>query len=172
MRGNEGLVALCVLAGSLLFLGARAWDDQGRFNPARTPLPAQFETGADGGRLLRLDAGPGGHFFFEGQANGSDIRFMVDTGASVTTLTESDAARAGLSVGPRDFNRPFETANGTLMAATGRLAELRIGEAVLYDLEVAIAPDEALGGSLFGMNGLNRFDRREATRDELILRMD
>ena len=172
MRGREGLVAIAVLSVVLLFFGLRGFDTQGRWNPTREAGPARFETGADGEGRVVLAAGPGGHFFFEAEADGAPVRFMVDTGASYVTLTESDAERAGLEVGPEDYTVPFETANGRVYAAGGTIERLRIGDAVLEDLAVAVVPDEQLSGSLFGVNGLNRFDRRETTRDELVLSVE
>ena len=169
MRGNEGFLALAVLAVALLYLGSRAWDGDGRFNPAREPAPTRFE---DGGDRLVLSAGPNGHFFFEAEANGAPIRFMVDSGASLVTLTEADARRAGLEPRRGETRLPFDTANGTVMARVGEIDELRLGSAVMRDLRVAIVPDDRLGGSLFGVNGLNRFSRREASADELVLYVD
>ena len=178
MRGNEGFLALGTLVIVLTFLAARGWDGDGRWNPTREAAPARFETNEDGERSVVLRAGPGGHFFFEGEAasagnrRGVPVRFMVDSGASFVTLTESDARRAGIALEDRDYNRPVDTANGTIMAASAKLEALRIGDAVLDDLFVSVVRDEQLSGSLFGVNGLNRFDRRETTRDELILTMD
>jgi len=172
VRDRAGLYAVGTLAVVLLFLGMQTVDDQGRFNPTRAPLPASFETGPGGERRIVLEAGPNGHFFFEGAANGAPIRFMVDTGASFVTLTESDARRAGINLARADYNVPFETANGRVYAAGATLDELRIGDALIENLAVAVVPDDRLGGSLFGVNGLNRFDRRETTRDRLILEVE
>ena len=166
MNGKEGFIALAVLALALVFMGSRAFDADGRFDPTRE-RPAAIRAGGDG-RLV-LSAGPGGHFFFEAEANGAPIRFMVDSGATVTALTRSDATRAGLAVTDRDFAYEVETANGTARVARGTLDRLVIGDVVLEDLAVTISADDRLGGSLFGVNGLNRFDRREASAEELIL---
>lgn len=169
MTNNYGFLAVGVLAIALLFLASRDFDAEGRFDPLRHGPPARIETGAGGEARIVLEAGPGGHFFFEGEADGAAVRFMVDTGASVVTLTESDARAAGLRFGRGDFRVPFETANGTVYAAPARLSTLRIGSAVIEDLDVAVVRDKSLGGSLFGVNGLNRFTRRETTADELVL---
>ena len=166
MRGHEGFITLAVLGVALVFMGSRAFDADGQFDPTRE-RPAAIRSDGDG-RLV-LSAGPGGHFFFEGQANGAPIRFMVDTGATVTALTRSDARAAGLDVSDRDFAYEVETANGTARVARGVLDSLVIGDVLIEDLAVTITADDKLGGSLFGVNGLNRFGRREASADELVL---
>ena len=180
MKGNEGFLALGTLVVALMVLAARGWDGDGRWNPTREAAPARFERGLSGERSITLSAGPGGHFFFEaeafgpgaGRGEGAPVRFMVDSGASVVTLTESDARRAGITLEDRDYNRAFDTANGTIRAASAKLDRLVIGDAVLDDLFVSVVRDEQLSGSLFGVNGLNRFDRRETTADRLVLTMD
>ena len=166
MRGSEGFLALGVLALALVFLGSRAFDADGQFDPTRE-RPAPIRSGGDG-RLV-LSAGPGGHFFFEAEANGAPIRFMVDSGATITALTRSDAQAAGLDVTDRDFAYEVDTANGTARVARGVLDRLVIGDVVIEDLAVTISADDRLGGSLFGVNGLNRFGRREASANELVL---
>ncbi|MBB4658142.1 TIGR02281 family clan AA aspartic protease [Parvularcula dongshanensis] len=171
MRERAGFYAVATLAVVLLFLAMRGFDSRGHWNPAREVEPARFET-VDGEQRIVLRAGPSGHFFFQAEANGAPVRFMVDTGASYVTLTESDAERAGLRFSPEDFTLRFETANGAVYAAGGTLDELRIGDAVIRTLAVVVVPDDKLGGSLFGVNGLNRFDRRETTRDELVLTVE
>ena len=166
MNGNEGFLALAVLAVVLVFLGSRAFDADGRFDPVRE-RPAVVRSDGDGRLVLR--AGPGGHFFFEGEANGAPVRFMVDSGATTTALTRTDAARAGIEVTDRDFRYEVETANGRVRVAQGTLDRLVIGDVTIEDLPVTISADDRLGGSLFGVNGLNRFARREASADELVL---
>ena len=168
MKGNEGLIALAVMTITLAFLGARLWDDEGDFNPVRAPQPARFVDGPGSGRIV-LDADRGGHFYLDGEANGAPIRFMVDSGASIVTLTADDARAAGISLADRDYNRPFSTANGTVMSAVTELPELTVEGVRLRDLTVAVSKPGALDTSLFGVNGLNRFARRETTAGEMVL---
>src|SRR5450759_1504725 len=48
------------------------------------------------GRSLMLDADRQGHFKVEARIDGRHIDFMVDTGASLVIIRESDAAQAGI----------------------------------------------------------------------------
>src|SRR5690242_17104976 len=45
-----------------------------------------------------LRRGPDGHFYADAQVNGTTIRFLVDTGASLVVLSREDAQRAGLQL--------------------------------------------------------------------------
>jgi len=45
-----------------------------------------------------LRRGPDGHFYADAQVNGTTIRFLVDTGASLVVLTREDAQRAGIQL--------------------------------------------------------------------------
>lgn len=168
MKGNEGFIALGTMIVVLAFFGMRLWDADGDFNPVRTPQPARFIDGEGAGRLV-LDVARDGHFYLDGRADGTSIRFMVDSGASLITLTAEDARSAGISLSDDDYNRPFQTANGTVMSAVTVLESLEVEGIELTDVAVAVSRSGELSSSLFGVNGLNRFARRETTASEMVL---
>ncbi|MEM1409376.1 MAG: TIGR02281 family clan AA aspartic protease [Pseudomonadota bacterium] len=169
MHGNSGFLAVGTLAIVLLFFGLRSFDDEGRFNPLRTPPPMRVEFDGGNIRTVTVSAQRDGHFLLDTEIAGRKTPMLVDTGASIVTLRESDARKAGLRFTRRDFSIPFSTANGRVLAAQGALPELRIGPAVLRDLQIVVLPDDKLETSLFGVNGLNRFARRQTTADTLTL---
>lgn len=169
MQNNNGFLALGTLAVVLVFFGLRSYDDEGRFNPLREPAPMQVEVDAGAPRSITVSAQRDGHFLLDAELGGRRTPMLVDTGASVVTLRESDAAKAGIRLMPGDFRIPFSTANGQVLGAPKQLSELRIGPVTLHDLDVVVLPDDKLETSLFGVNGLNRFDRRETTREKLVL---
>src|SRR5258708_898568 len=74
-----------------------------------------------GGSRVVIEPDARGHFRVEGAIDGRRLDFVVDTGASVVTLTESDAARLGFHPAPRDFVAQLKTANGTVRGAPVRL---------------------------------------------------
>ena len=168
MNQNNGFLALGTLAVVLLFLGLRSFDDQGRFNPLREPQRPRMEV-AGGITRVVISAQRDGHFLLDAEIGGRDTAMLVDTGATVVTLREADARKAGIEVKRSDYRIPFSTANGQVYGAPAKLPELMISGVTLYDLEVVILPNDKLDMSLFGVNGLNRFERRETTRNELIL---
>ncbi|MEM9810910.1 MAG: TIGR02281 family clan AA aspartic protease [Pseudomonadota bacterium] len=170
MAQNSGFLAVATLAIVLIFFGLRSFDDEGRFNPLREPLAPRVEVTADGTpERIIVSARRDGHFMLDTMINGRSTKMLVDTGASIVTLRESDARKAGLRPKDNDYRIPFSTANGEVLGARGVLPELLISGVTLREVRVVILPDDKLDVSLFGVNGLNRFARRETTRDELIL---
>ena len=89
--------------------------------------------------------------------NGSSKTYMMmDTGATFTVVTPTLAKRLGLKLASRV---PLMTANGRISAPLSRLASLKVGNAEVRGLVVAIhdfSPDPRLEG-LLGLNFLSRF---------------
>ncbi|MEM9840017.1 MAG: TIGR02281 family clan AA aspartic protease [Pseudomonadota bacterium] len=172
MQNNSGFLAVGTLAVVILFFGLRSFDNEGRFNPLREPAPMAVIVEAGAPKSVTVSARRDGHFLLETEIRGRKTPMIVDTGASVVTLRASDARKGGIIINDRDYSIPFSTANGTVLGAKTTLPELRIGAVTLRNLEVAVLPDDKLSTSLFGVNGLNRFTRRETTRDKLVLYTD
>ena len=97
-----------------------------------------------------LSAGPGGHFRIIGTVNGTQITFLVDTGATDIVLSPADARRLGIDTRTLNYSRIYETANGIGRAAPTTLASLRIGPKTLTDQQAAINQAE-MRESLLGM---------------------
>ena len=134
--------------------------------PAR---PAQSRKASrPASRALTIRASAGGHFMIEADVDGTDIRFMVDTGATEVVLTPEDAARIGFDLRARHFTGQFNTAGGVVRAAPVTLRRLRIGQLVLRDVE-AWVNEAPLFVSLLGMSFLKRLDGYEVQGNQLIL---
>ncbi len=126
-------------------------------------------TSADGGRELVIRRAPDGHFHVDADVNGVPVRFLVDTGASSTVLTQADAERSGIDVGALRFNRPVQTANGAAFFAGARLESLEIGPYRVRDVPVAVMPENTLNISLLGMSTINRFGGWRIEGDRMVL---
>ncbi|MFP1633347.1 TIGR02281 family clan AA aspartic protease [Zhengella sp. ZM62] len=126
--------------------------------------------GAGDGHAIMVMRADSGHFEVDAQVNGKPLRFLVDTGATSTVLTESDAARVGIDIGALSYTIPIQTANGRAEAARARIDTMEIGSIERRSLPVLVARDSRLGQSLLGMNYLNTLGGIDIRRDRLILR--
>jgi aspartyl protease family protein len=107
------------------------------------------------GREVRIRMADDGHFWAEVMLNGVRRRMLVDSGATVTALSEATAASAGIDRGESLVPVMLRTANGITPAQTGSVRELRLGTARVTGLKVVVSP--ALGDmDILGMNFLSK----------------
>jgi aspartyl protease family protein len=109
-----------------------------------------------------------GHFLVEALVNGTPIQFMVDTGATRTTLTPQDAKRLGFNVESLSFSQPVQTANGETFAASVYLEEFKVGTIILKNLSASVS-ENLSGHSLLGMNFLKRLTGFKIEGNRLII---
>ncbi|TAK48623.1 MAG: TIGR02281 family clan AA aspartic protease [Xanthobacteraceae bacterium] len=164
------VIVAAVLVGSGLVM-ARMADRAAATKPravaalAATPAPAPVSAG----RSVTIARDGRGHFQVEGRVDGRSLGFMVDTGASVIALTESDAERLGVRPSRGDFIAPVSTANGTVKAARARLSSVDVGGLVVRDVEALVLPDNVLSENLLGLSYLARLKRFEYANGRLVL---
>jgi aspartyl protease family protein len=102
------------------------------------------------GEALRIPISDDGHFWVTAKLNGQDVRLMVDSGASVTTVSRNIAESAGM---PTDgYEGVVSTANGQVTVTRSR-AHLRL--ASIDRPEMAVHINEADDVNLLGMNFLS-----------------
>jgi len=121
------------------------------------------------GRSLTLEGGRDGHFEVSARIRGRAIDFMVDTGASLVILRESDAARIGIRPMRSDYTAAVSTANGRIMAAPAKLDRVELGGITVYDVPALVLPDDALWRNLLGMSFLSKLRRFEVAGGRLLL---
>jgi aspartyl protease family protein len=100
-----------------------------------------------------------GHVILDAAVNGAPVRMLVDTGASLVTLTPQDARAAGIAPSELVYNARVNTANGAARMAPVTLREIRIDQLTLYDVPAAVL--ENLNLSLLGMSFLTRLQGYE-----------
>jgi len=118
-------------------------------------LRAEF-TGAPiaAGETVMIPMAQDGHFWASGSINGHAVRFLVDSGASITTVSQEVADEAGLQTGFRA--EPVETANGTVVMRKSRADTLRIGTIERRDFGVDVNPHDDV--NVLGMNFLSSLE--------------
>lgn len=129
-------------------------------------MPFQASENADGDLVLKR--GNDGHFHMEVRVNGEPIRFLVDTGASIVTLSEDDARRAGYDPSTLDYTLQFSTANGTAWGAPIRIDQMRAGPLIARDVRAAVG-GAGMSKSLLGMSFLNQLNGFSVAGDTLTL---
>ncbi len=135
---------------------------------ARNATARELRAPAGGGQF-EIKAERDGHFYVEAEINFRAVRLMVDTGATVVALRQSDAMEAGIRVVPADFRFPVQTANGTTNAAEIVLDSVVIADIEVEDVRALVLPDEQLSISLLGGSFLNGLERYQVADGTLIL---
>jgi aspartyl protease family protein len=120
------------------------------------------------GRETRVPLSADGHYWLRASVNGTEARFMIDTGATLTTISTKTAEQAGVS--PIAGHPPItlSTANGTIEAPLGVIEDLRFGNVAARGLDTVIAPN--IGDmNVIGMNLLSRLAEWKVQQGVLVL---
>lgn len=105
---------------------------------------------------LRIPQAIDGHFYIEASVNGRPVRFLVDSGATMTTIGRQTAARASIAVSERR-DQMVRTGNGIVRVATGRAGTLDVGAIRRSNVGLHIADAEEF--NVLGMNYLSSLKR-------------
>ena len=85
------------------------------------------------GKETRIPMAIDGHFWVNAKLNGRDVKFLVDSGATMTTIDRTTAMAAGVRVAPR-ADEYVRTGNGVIRVSSGRADELSVGSIVRRDV--------------------------------------
>lgn len=121
------------------------------------------------GAPLELWRADDGLFYVYGAINGHNVRFVVDTGASMVVLTASDAQRAGVAPARDAPVLEAQTAMGKSVMTRVTLASMRVGNTGVAAAPAAIAP-AGLGVSLLGQSWLSQLASVTIEGDRMTLR--
>ncbi len=109
-----------------------------------------------GSQKVVLTADSAGHFLTSGNINGTTVRFLVDTGASMVSLGASDARRIGIDASKGE-QAITSTANGQAVVTRVKLDSLRVGEITMNNVD-ALVHQQDMPFALLGMSFLNRME--------------
>lgn len=120
------------------------------------------------GQTLRLKLAADGHYWANGAINGTEVRFLVDSGATITAVSNDTAQRAGLNVDRFMPGVIIQTGNGPVKAQRSNVATLSLGPIQTSDLPVVIA--SSFGDmNVLGMNFLSRLKSWRVENGEMVL---
>ncbi len=120
------------------------------------------------GKEVRVRLSPDGHFWVNASINGVKRRMLIDSGATVTAISESTARNADVESGTTFAPVVLRTANGAAPAKTGSVDELRVGNIIARNLKVVTSP--GLGElDVIGMNFLSKLQSWRVEDRTLVL---
>jgi aspartyl protease family protein len=105
------------------------------------------------GETLRIKQSLDGHFWVDATLNGEKVRFLIDSGATTTSISTDTARRAGIEPSS-GIPAMVRTANGPVAVERGRAETLKVG--TIQRERVAVHISEAFGDmNVLGMNFLS-----------------
>jgi aspartyl protease family protein len=108
------------------------------------------------GRETRIPMAIDGHFWINAKLNGRDVKFLVDSGATTTTIGRDTAKATNVEISSRR-DLYVRTGNGVIRVASGQANELVIGSIKRNDVALEIADNDDL--NVLGMNYLSSLSR-------------
>lgn len=124
-----------------------------------------YDTGNNELKILKSNDN---HFHISIDINGKKVLFLIDTGATTTTLTLKDARRVGIDTEKLSFDVPLNTANGLSFAASTEITDIQIGNFTVDSMWILVSKDLD-GESLLGMNFLNKLKGYDIRQDQMTL---
>ncbi|QCB54335.1 TIGR02281 family clan AA aspartic protease [Sphingopyxis sp. PAMC25046] len=121
------------------------------------------------GGEVRLGRAGDSHFYADTEVDGTNIRMLVDSGASIVALTRRDAEAIGIDVDSLPVGGTARTAGGDVPMRT-----VTLGSVVVEGIEVRQVPaaviDADMGVSLLGQSFLAKLDAVNVEGDTMTLR--
>jgi len=127
--------------------------------------PKQVQVLANGD--LVINRSHDGHFYTVGSINGREVKFLVDTGASLVSVSEAFAQKALIRGG---VPTTFRTANGDRLGRVVNGVGVSVGPVSLTNVRVGVgisASDE--NDALLGQSFLSKFDIT-ISKNQMVLR--
>ena len=159
-----GNLALIAVAGMTVLQVARLSNPALDLALPQVGLPAQRVAGSE----TRVPLAHDGHYWIEALVNGEPRRFLVDTGATLTAVSEDFAKKSGIEPAPGRMPVQLRTASGTMTARMATIDEFAFGNVVARDLDAVIVPGMD-GLNVLGMNFLSRLKGWRVEDGELVL---
>lgn len=104
---------------------------------------------------IELQANRQGHYLANGTINNQGVTFILDTGATTVSVSESIAKKAGLTRGLPSVAR---TAAGTVNVWSTNIPELRLGDITFRNVSGTINPAMDPDMVLLGMSVLGQLN--------------
>ncbi len=157
--GKMALIWLIIFAGGFFIVSV--------YEDFKTNTQFADEVSIENATIIRQNRD--GHYYLRLNLDGTNVMFMIDTGATGVVLRREDADRMGLNLNASDFTSNASTANGTVPIAPIIINEVSADKIYMTNLRAFVNGGE-LSTSLLGMTFLNRLSSYEFKNQTLILR--
>lgn len=125
---------------------------RGEFSALGARLQAEATgTSVTAGAEVRLAMRDDGHFWVNASVNGQSAPFLIDSGASITTVSPAVAAAAQVETGMRVAR--VETANGSVQMRVAKVERFEVGPIVRTDFTIHVNNGDDT--NVLGMNFLS-----------------
>lgn len=118
---------------------------------------------------VRLDREGDSHFYADADVDGTSIRMMVDSGASIVALTRRDAEAIGIDVDRLPSAGSAQTAGGVVPLRPVMLDSVEIDGVEVRGVQAAVI-DADMGVSLLGQSYLSKLASVKIEGDTMTLR--
>lgn len=114
---------------------------------------------SSGAQSVTLNVDEKGHFVTAGTINGVTVRMLVDTGASLISMSSTEARRLGINYLAGE-KASASTANGMVPTYRVKLDEVKVGGITLNNVDGMVLAGDNLPIVLLGMSFLNRMEMK------------
>jgi aspartyl protease family protein len=137
---------------------------------ASQPTVAVAAAPSDGFHEKSIPADAGGQYQVEALIEGMPTRMLVDTGATMVSISADLAARIGATPAPGRPKWRIHTANGDSVASPVTLRSISLGSIYMTDVEALVLDRSAGDVNLLGASFLKRLGGVEQRGGMLVLR--
>lgn len=145
------LAWVAIFAGLFVIVALR--DDFGAISN-KLHAAAFGDGGQTVGGSLRIPASEDGHYYALATVNGHSTRFMIDSGATTTTISRETAKATGVSLDGAGYPVIVETANGMAEAQRSSIERFELGLIKRDGMKIHVM-DNLGDTNLLGMNFLS-----------------
>jgi len=128
--------------------------------------PKMTQSTVAGAEEITISKASDGLFYTSGKINGTEVRFLIDTGANMVVLTADDARRIGLAMSTSGVDDRIETAGGQSQMARVSLDAVDVAGHHVKRVDAAVM-ENGLRVSLLGQNLLSKLGPINMAGDEL-----
>ena len=140
------------------------WTTQPRTHGGGTAASTRSSSGE-----VRLGRAEDSHFYADADVQGTQIRMLIDSGASLVALTRRDAEAIGIDVDRLPIGGMAQTAGGQVPMRMTMLGSVEVDGIEVRGVQAAVI-DADMGVSLLGQSYLAKLDAVNVEGDMMTMR--